>query len=347
MANNRKYVAFFDLLGTKNLSVDEEAYYDNIQFLQKRIIDFSTLLKHDNNVSNIGFFSDSCYVESYNINLLIDFLVNLRDDLITQNMFFNAAIVESDKNHNSDSFMYYTNNNDNSKLNNKVSGIMFYDTSVAKAYIEQNRFKGIGISFRFNTNNADLLQKNKLNLIKSTYMENHKDIYKTNTYNDFRISPTKDLEEPWISKIIESYYLACCDNSRYGKYYISLLENILYSSDNANLHWNQELNKFDYGPLIYNILLDIVTDRSKYEMLTGIDILAFSLVDRIYSSNLDKSVIHAITDIFLEGDSIGKNYLSRLEEVPENAFLSFSARDNIEHFKNHCRTYIVSKQFRK
>lgn len=342
MTNKKKYVAFFDLLGTQNISVNEQAYYENISSLQKSIIEMSSLLTYEGNKSNIGFFSDSCYIESNNVNNLILFLVNLRNDLITKDMFFNATIIETDLKDNKKSFEYYT----NTKEENKVSGIMFYDPSIARAYVEQIRYKGIGINLCFDNKGSKVIQDDKIKMTKNLYMETHDDIYKTKTYIDICIYPSSNLEEFWLSKIFEDYCLACCDNSRYGKYYISLLENILYSSDASNIRWNHNEQKFESAPLIFNMLFDIVTKKSKHEMLTGIDILAFSLIDRIYSSNLDKSVVFEITDRFLENEAIGKNYLTNLEKIPSNAFLSENARNNIENFKKHCRTNIVSKQFR-
>lgn len=343
MNTNKKYVAFFDLLGTQNISVDEQAYYENINSLQESIIELSSLLEYDNNISNVGFFSDSCYAESYSIDNLILFLVNLRDDLISKDLFFNATIVEADVDINKKSFEYYTNSK---KEKNKISGIMFYDPSIAKAYVEQIRYKGIGINLCFSDKEKKVRQNSTTKLINILYMENHDDIYKTKNYTDISIYPAKHLEEFWLSRIIEDYCLACCDNSRYGKYYISLLENILYSSDISSIRWNHDNQEFESAPMIFNIIFDIITTKSKYEMLTGIDILAFSFIDRIYdATNLEKSEIYEITDRFLDNESIGKKYLTNLEKIPVNAFLSNNAQNHIESFKKRCRTNIVTKQF--
>lgn len=334
--NNNVYLAFFDLLGTQNFSGSATDYYKNIIELQKRIVDNHAYLNQNDNIYKIAFFSDSCYVESKNLVELIKYLEALRDDLSTLSLFFNAAVIKIDNKSNDYKSFDYTNATYNDNCN--VSGIMFYDNSVAKAYVEQNRFKGIGIHLSKEV--IDDFRSNKElkgKLTKSIYLSDHKKYDSLTLYYDVVCSfPDDVLREHWFMTIVKAYFFACCDNPRYGKYYISLLTNIINNSS-VDIEWDNRTSKFVNSDAIYNIMLSIFTSKDKYSLLTGIDIIAVVFINKILSSNLPPHHIVEIIHILL--NEVAKKYLTNLDSVPWIAFLE--KNNNEEQFKKYCREYIV------
>lgn len=338
-----KYLAYFDLLGTKNLAGNERDYFKKISALQKIIINNAVFLKTNDNKSNIAFFSDSCYIESYNLTEIITFLDRVRNELLSRSLYFNCALIKIETDY-TDSFEYFTEithiEDANKEDANKISGIAFYDHNVAKAYIAQDNFKGIGIyldsSIIQDMQNDEFLQKK---YFKNIFISKYDD-YNTITffYDVPCLAPT--VEGSWTKSVIKSYYTASCDNEKYGRYYISLLSNMLYNSDCRNIEWNNATGQFENAPQLISALWQIFMDKKRYSILTCIDILVFVFLDKLFSESiLSNDQMFNIVSRLLETDAIGNKYKTAMDNVPINAF----ALDvkNKERFKELCRKYII------
>lgn len=345
--NNYVYLAFLDILGTKNFSANAKRYYDNIVRLQERIKDCHALLAQNSNRYKIAFFSDSCYIESKNLEELIDYLSTLRDVLSTRSLFFNAAIIRvDDENQKYKSFEYYNENKSNSKTQSQgiVSGIMFSHHSIARAYIEQNRFKGIGIYLSEDVwKDAKEDSRLKSRVVESIYLEDYTKYDSLTRYYDIACFLYSDTQQAcWVTTIVKAYLFACCDNPRYGRYYISLISNIINSASGA-IEWNDTDSKFINSHPIYNLLYSIFISKEKYALLTGIDILAIVFINKILSSDLNLNDVEEIINRLLEG--VLNKYLTNLDSIPWIAF--FGNKENEETFKNQCKTFVFDSKINK
>lgn len=341
MNSNSIYLAYLDLLGTKNFSMKAKTYYDNIIQFKDRIIDNHILLASNDNAYKIAFFSDSCYIESKNLFELLKYLEALRDDLSTMSLFFNAAVVKVNKKMAEYKSFSYTSSEKN---NGSISGITFSDNSIATAYLEQNRFKGIGIHLSNDVYN-DAKSVTQINAIMtdSIYLSDHTKYDSLTVYHDVICKPSSEvLPMLWMDGIIESYFYASCDNPRYGKYYISLLTNIINNASN-DVGWNRARQEFISPNPIYNAMYSIFIDEKKYDLLTGIDILAFIFINKLFSSNLLEYQTKRITHKLF--DNVLKKYLDNFDSVPWNVFLDNG--DNKEKFRRYFREYITSTRINK
>src|SRR5580658_10819220 len=88
-----KYISFIDILGTKNSSENEnfEDYLKLITDFQYTLINEAEVLKDK---GRVHFFSDCAYIESDDISVLINYLINLRSELLQVNIFIRGSIIK-------------------------------------------------------------------------------------------------------------------------------------------------------------------------------------------------------------------------------------------------------------
>ena len=327
------------MLGTQNLSVNAKEYYDNVKQLQSRIKDNCAYLDQNDNVFNVAFFSDSCYIESENLYELILFLQMLRNDLSTSSLFFNAAVIKiKDVNTKLGSFEYI-----NEVYNEKkciLYGTMFSDNSVAMVYVAHNRFKGIGILLSEEVQ-KDTEEINDIKTVQSIYMEDHEKKESLKTYYDIGVRPpSQTTERQWIAEIMKAYYFACCSSPRYGKYYISLICNIIRCAS-EEIDWDPRNKKFIDTDLIYNTILMMLTTEQKQNFLIGQDVIAVVFIDKILSSNLAEQKIYDVINRLLDAkDCVVNSFLNNLDSIPWIGF--FGNKNNEEKFRNLCHEHIVN-----
>ena len=326
------------MLGTQNLSVNATEYYDTVKQLHARIKDNCAYLNQNKNVFNVAFFSDSCYIESENLNELLMFLQMLRNDLSTASLFFNAAVIKIPNiPAKLGSFEHI-----NEKYNKKciLSGTMFSDNSVAMVYVAHNRFKGVGIILSEEVK-ADAGKNDDIEIVKSIYMEDHEKKDSLKTYFDIGIKPpSQATERQWIAEIMKAYYFACCSSPRYGKYYIALICNIIRCAS-KDIDWNPHDQNFSNTDLIYNAIYKMLTTKQKQKFLIGQEIIAVVFIDRVLSSNLSEQKIYDVINRLLEAkDCIVNGFLNNLDEIPWIGF--FGNKSNEEKFKSICREHIVN-----
>lgn len=340
----KKYMTFFDLLGTKNFSMDRDNYFDNINVFRKRIIDNVSYLSDNQNLYNVSFFSDCCYVESEDLNCLFDYLMNLRDDLLSKGLFFNAAVIKVEYEGEFTSFEI-------TKLqkgdNRSVAGTLFNSNFISKVYDAQNKFKGIGIWI-----SPDIIEESRSidsfrkRIINSFYVEDTKFPSSVQRYFDIKINITgTNIEKQYLNTIIKAYYFACCENPRAGRYYVSLLINAI-NSDNSNIFWSINEKRFEKTSYIYNLIFDILRDKEQYELLTGFEFIAFAFINKIFNSNLSNSEINIVVKEFLSPKSIAHKYITDLDHIPVE-LLRNTKDDNVLLFKEYCRQYILSDKVSK
>lgn len=337
-------MAFFDLLGTKSFSSDEDNYFESINIFRSRIIDNVPYLQENNNLYNISFFSDCCYVESKNLASILSYLENLRDDLISKHLFFNAAVIKVNYNDNFSSFET-TEKGDNDK---KVVGTLFKSNIISEVYNAQKNFRGIGIWIDPKILTSDSLKDKNIKdkIVTSFFIDNIENTMHISRYTDIKlILRGLNLEKGCLNSIIKSYFFACCETPRAGRYYSSILINII-NSDSSDIHWSIKSERFENTSYIYELIFDMLQDKQQYSILTGFEYVAFAFINRIYNSNLDKVSKIKITQIFLKEGSIGNKYITDLDQIPVELLRS-NDKDNVDLFKNFCRQFILTNKVAK
>lgn len=307
------YIAFFDLLGTRGFCDNPDIYYDNINRFNKAVVQTSSLLL---GYGKVGIFSDSAYVGSNTLQHMLGFLVTLRDRLMAEGLFFNAVVKEGDLNFDSVT----------PKASNAF-GVVFKDSAIAGLYIAQTSFKGVGI-FVDGSISDEKIREAGYDVSRCVYMgrdsqENAGKWYPV-AYRD--ISLRKSLSEKWYRNMIleillQVFYASYMKAPKYGAYYVSLISNFIQSFG-EDLKWDMTSNKFTNAPLIFDVVYKMIT--TEYEMLSslpGIDYLIFMILDMVYTtSTLTESDKISITRTFVKIESVRKNYLHNLNNVPRVLF---------------------------
>ena len=333
----KKYIAFFDLLGTKGACENPELYYNNICSFEKAIKDTSWLLKNnEKNYGKVGVFSDSAYAESNDLQYLLDFLVCLRNRLMSENLFFNAVVKKGE-----------LGVDPISQINTSVAfGVSFKKSDIAALYIAQTNFKGIGIFL-------DPSVHNDVSSLKTYKMNDCIYIAKKSDNSSIAI-PYKDIafgsdtENKKILKelmrvIIRTMYSSYMRSQKFGSYYISLLSNILRSYT-KKFDWDLSKHEFSEAPtpfqMVQNMIINCYNDISD---LPGIEYLALILLDIVYNSeDLYEAQKKDITMQFINYECVKKYWLHALNEIPNSIFSPNldKCHNNREIFINYCQNEI-------
>lgn len=333
------YIAYFDLLGTRGFCEDPKVYFDNICKFNNAIKQISWFLK---DVGRVGVFSDSAYAESSDLKFLLDFIINVRDRLMSQELFFNAVIKKGN--------LGIT---PISNENTLTFGVSLHDSSIADLYITQSNFKGIGIfidesildevkriddkEWPYSLNNCIYLSRSIINGTAT---------FSAVEYYD--ISPTKPLygkksENDMLDILLRAFYSSYVKSPKYGAYYISLFSNLL-RSHNADFKWDLEKNEFIECPTIFKAIWKMLKS-SELSDLFGLDYLAFIFIDEIYNSmglNLEEKA--SITKELLQINSL-KKYKHSLDAIPKVG-LSFNSSLKIHNrdlFIKFCQEDLSTK----
>lgn len=330
----KNFIAFFDLFGTKGACEDPELYFNNICSFEKAIKDTSWLLKNKNDeYGKVGVFSDSAYAEATDLQYLLDFLVQLRNRLMSENLFFNAVVKEGElgvdpieKNSNGVAF-----------------GVSFKRSDIAELYITQTKFKGVGI----------FLDPSVYNEVKSNtnYKMNDCIYISRKSENSCVAVPYKDVAfdsdgdskkvlKELMRVVVRTMYSSYMRLPKFGSYYISLLSNIIRSYTKS-FDWDLNEHKFVDAPAPFQMINKMIKDcYSDISGLLGIEHLALVLLDVVYNSeDLNEAQKNDITLEFTKYGCIKNRWLHTLNEIPNNLFSvdKESHRSNREIFISYCQ----------
>ena len=204
------YIAFLDLLGTKNLSTDDATSYS------KSISIFTNCLQRSLVEGCEAYaFSDCAYLEASTLSQIVSTLYTLRAELLMQQRFFVAAVACGTLNASVvDKKNLYCQN--------------FSGADISRVYVAQNVLKGIGISI-----DSTIISKQKRKghkiprtdcfWIKSFFVADIDKISEITTFFDLQISQDENDLTAYLDYTLREYRKANIKSKRYGRYYISLL----------------------------------------------------------------------------------------------------------------------------
>jgi len=339
MDNN--YIAYLDLLGTKNSRGDYKAYYENMLKFTDTLRTFGICLKKEAN-GKLVMFNDGAFVESSDLSVIISFLADVRDHLIVDGLFFKAALTKGKL--------------DVDPLNGRddvISGIICRSPDASAVYSMQESFKGIGIWIDPEVANDKETVKNyndlKDKLVKSVYIESDEksDNYKTIKYTDVKIRTEYDGYNSFSKELARTVLEACLkaytQSPKFGRYYLSLLATIIKSSSKSalsELKWNRakidDKNpnglSFDNCPYIFNLILKMVCSDD-FNYISALDVLCFLIMESAFeqrnsiSPDDKRSIVYA----FSQYGCIQK-YNKNIDAIPD--ILSDSVRiEFIKYYK--------------
>ncbi len=323
------YITYFDLLGTRGFCDNPETYYKNICLFEKAVKETAWLIK---DYGHVGVFSDSAYAESTDLQYLLDFLVQIRNRLISENLFFNAVVKKGEIG--ASPFDIHD--------GNVAFGISFKKSDIADLYISQTRYKGIGIFV--DPSIYDELAQTGYKMNDCIYVAHRStNDYSPIEYKDIsfiNIDYPPKLIEQMIRVILREMYSSYLNAPKFGSYYISLICNIIRSF-RTGFDWDLAEHTFTNAPIAYEMVLCMIKDHfTDISDLHGIEFLTLILLDIVYNSGeLNDAQKYDITMSFAKLDCMKKYYLHSLNDIPKGLF-SFNERRNCNNrdiYINFCK----------
>ncbi|MBN8675415.1 MAG: hypothetical protein J0L56_14895 [Chitinophagales bacterium] len=326
------YIAFIDMVGTKNLAnFDAAGYMEYITNFQQLIILHLDKLE---NKGKIHFFSDCAYIESEDPEILITFLSSFRIDLMTLKIFLKGSIVEgklgaiTGPESESDVKKMYgdevlrkfkTVRPQLLEHKNQISGTLFYCNDIAKAFKMQDNLKGIGCFVH-----SDIIKISKSiehKTVDSFYVKDtHKNILEF--FKDLKYSNEFISNVNAINLIIQVYARSNTYSQKYGRYYLTILASIINSSNFKKLSLNKndssKSGKFLYEPPIFTTIMNLKKKFPLlYEKAYGLEYLYFALLNKIYNDQSGgNETTKEILKIILNSKRFINKYMNNLEALP-------------------------------
>ncbi len=310
-------VSYFDLLGTKGFCEDKDLYFRNINEFYYSIYQLSYLLE---DCGKVGVFSDCAYATSSDPEVLVNFMVKLRDRLSSKQLFFNAVIKSG--------------NLGVSKADgDNLFGVVFEDSTIADVYITHSNFKGIGIFVDEEVKNflKDTSKFEFVDSIYTTYKNN--DEYDIVKYNDIWFNEVNNgryahQTEDMLTILLRQWIQAHSKSKKYGRYYLSIIITMLRSYRDIEFKWHSDKKEFSKCPFIIKIMLQIIKNQDgSFDDFVGLDYILFVILDIIYSNpyltDYEKT---DITIDFMKVPHIKNKYSHNLELIPSNLFLNTDNR---------------------
>lgn len=293
------YIAYLDLLGTKDLSThDADAYRDSID-------DFSNCLRQCLSDGCKAYaFSDCAYLESQSLAQIISTLYILRADLLMKQRFMTAAVTSG------------TLGASVSSPNDSLYCQNFSGAEISRVYVAQSSLKGIGISIDpalINLRNPTqhTFPQTDRSWIHNFYVADLNKLSELTPFYDLQISPKEGELSAYLDHTLREYRKANIKSKRYGRYYISLLINILSA---ASLRQPISDEPFS-SPLLCRIYNVCRHDAYFSENAPGFSYIFLYLLDRLYAENersdFTKDFLEKILSL-----NIVNPYISNFSKIP-------------------------------
>lgn len=324
------YIAFFDLLGVKEIAKYAPlAYHDMIASMQQEIVDlvrrnYDTYRKQQ---VNINSYSDSVFVESKKLDVLFSFIKNLRATLYARGYYFNCAISDGslDVVSTVDSLKKTEKKLDDGILDpsinllyelRKYSEVLnstnFLSRQVGYVYHLQTQMKGVGVYIDPKLKLPDTIKNNTAKLFFVPFEKK----YDVLTYTDVKLTEyevTRDMFETLCNRIFN----ANSKSKKYGKYYLSLLANFIYSSDFSKIRMDSESKEIVDAPYVYESLIMMKkSDFTKIKNTHGIEFIYIFLLNHLYNQQKIDISVTEYTMSMIVNKGILRRYKTHLEAIP-------------------------------
>lgn len=323
------YIAYFDLLGTKELCDNPNGYYDNMQKFFEVVSHKSELF---GNYGKVGVFSDCAYAESWDLQLMLDFLSRTFEELLVNGIFMSCALQEGTLD------MVF----DDKAYSNRLSAVRFDSPDIAKLYLSQSKFKGIGI--HIDSNLITKIEENGYSVTKCVYINRIEQPTGTEfvpvVYTDLMLLESRYGEKSisqTAERVYRSMYSAYVKSPRYGAYYISVLSNMIRSYSNK-LKWNMQKQEFSEESVIVNSILNMLNSNNELRDFPCLEYLALVLLDEIYTcERFDDGEMRSITKMVVSIERINRYFVHSLTTIPREIFHISDELNSYEYFVRACQ----------
>lgn len=325
------YIAFLDLLGTKDFCGTPEIYNANISTFYTEAKTNSFRLK---GCGKVGIFSDCLYAESKDLKPILDFLVSLRNRLCARRLFFSAALTKGELDV----------VNPASSKDNNFFGVAFEKSDIADLYMKQNQFKGIGIWVDKSLHHEieslrdyPLVRSVFLREVNTTQFEPYFDIafkFTNKVYGGYEAS--------LVETVMSECLLAYTKSKRYGRYYLSIIATLINSYSGNDLSWNLATSNFDQCPIIYTIIMRLAEDNGNtYPFIQGLEMLCLLIADNAFlHSEITDIDRRRIVKKLMSYECLKQPYSYSINTLP----FVFSSAENRERFIQIYQENVVNAQ---
>ena len=303
------FISFIDLVGVSEMArFDKESYHHCLEEFMKAIEDKSPIIS---DCGSIYFFSDCAYLESYDIEKLLELLSEIRRDLLKFGYFFKGA-VSPGKLHAEPVF---------SSEHTALSG-HYFGEDIIDVYSAHNELKGIGIKVSGINAISDMIKEKYL--INSCFLR-HTNSIRADTFVDIKYGQeelTKDNLRAVLRRMFESY----TKSKRIARYYLSLIISMIQSTNFSNID--------DKDPKSIPAMYDFVEKgivESHFADLSGGEFIYYALINKLWidrCSSVNKCQ-YLLNKMFNK-----KKILKAIEHVPECIFSVEHKRDFLQHLGN-------------
>ncbi|MCD7825538.1 MAG: hypothetical protein LUH14_06225 [Clostridiaceae bacterium] len=331
------YIAFLDLLGTKDFSGNPAVYTEKISCFYEAAKECSY---HLNGVGNVGIFSDCLYAESKELLNLVRFLTSLRDRLCSQRIFFAAALMKG---------TIGVVKQAKAKQDN-FFGVAFENSMIADVYIKQTQFKGIGI-FVDKPIKAEVENLPGVKVVKSAFMKDIESgeiiIYYDIAYN-LKNDEYAGYEQSMLKVIVNQCLLAYTQSDRFGRYYLSILATILNSCADEDIRWDGSKNDFSKCPLIFSIIMKMAENPGEvYSQIKGLDLLCLVILNAVFNhediGDIDRKMI---VKKIMAYECLEEKYSHSINKLPQKIFDNSNRERIIEIYQSDVVSHQVDELFR-
>lgn len=347
----KRYIAYLDVLGVKNSSETQ-----NYEYYLRLITDFQNeLMRVAEKIEEgrVHFFSDCAFIESKNLESLINSLQTLRDLLFDSDpdngpTFIRGAVTYGilgaiNGSENQEFIDDYYNDEDISKryrylkkslINPSVQGTLFLSKDTARLVELESKLKGAA----FNIDNIIINDIDKNKLVDSGYLTSFS-VDNFRTFKDIAYEP-EEITESFIDVLLKTFYRSNIYDINYGRYYLTVLISCINSINLSKLDIDENSSEYLNAPPLFYKVLNLRTEyRELYDRTQGLEFVYFTLINKVYSDlgRNSETTRTFLKQIFINKKYLGK-YSNKISSVPTSVLSlenkNLMIRDFIANIEN-------------
>ncbi len=336
----RKWIAFIDLLGTKESSkISDAKFFSSLGNFHDTLGSYASILDNDDRVY---LFSDSAVIEIEDTNKFILYYSLVRRSLFALSLYFKCAVsrgsLQAEK---WDAAKVFKKNSAKSSDLSKIVNGFTFGKDLVHIYLNHEKFKGIGSFVEDIPENKAFEDK----FVSSAFLSKSQN-YRYELFYDipFNFSSSlqsldpenpaadifsdSDKEDGLLNIYLHNMVKAKSISIQYGAYYVPSLITMLKSSDFRSIHIDNNGKFAGYPGIFYYIYLNSKMSQHVLEIPGG-ELIYFCFLEKIFteSSILSKSDKSG----FIGKLEKNRRILSKIHQVPTK-IMSASVRESVINY---------------
>jgi hypothetical protein len=276
------------------------------------------------------------YVQADSSKQMADYLVAVRDMLMSDGIYFSAAVKKGEL-----TPQLQLESREDSPC--KIRGASFEGEKIAELYRYQNLFKGIGI--RLDEDVVEELRNDEYwntRIVSSYYVPEVGASYERFFDLSFDVDALKKNEKRAIKSLLMKALCSNSESPRHGRFYVSLLITMMHSYRLKEVVWKND--SLYSAPVLYEVVLNFATNPDKTYDLYGLECLALVLLDILYNNDsLGDDEKRQISRKILDSHIMKAKY-EFLGNIPKDVFFDSDVwKLIIEGYQNNVSMEILEK----